>query len=76
MAHHGSGGSTYEAFLDTVRPANLILTCESGRALPNINALARLEACGADLWRTDETGAVTVRFSGGDYTITPYLKQE
>ena len=76
VAHHGSGGSTYEAFLDTVRPANLILTCESGRALPNINALARLEACGADLWRTDETGAVTVRFSGGDYTITPYLKQE
>ena len=76
VAHHGSGGSTSESFLDAVGPTALILTCESGRALPNINTLARIEAYGADVYRTDGTGAVTVRFGGGSYTVTLYLKQE
>ncbi len=74
VAHHGSGGSTSERFLKAVGARTLILTCESGRALPNINTLARLEDYGAAVYRTDRTGAVTIRFGADGYSVTPFLK--
>ena len=70
-AHHGSPSSTAPAFLDAVSPSAILLSC--GR-------LSRLEdfrnrASGIPVYGTPESGALTVRFEEGAFTVIPYLSE-
>lgn len=62
VGHHGSGGSSGAPFLAALRPAVAVVSVGRNRyGHPAPGALRRLAAAGADVWRTDREGTVTVR---------------
>ena len=72
-AHHGSSGSTSQAFLEAVDPQTVLLSC--GRASRENGFRERLTV--GTLYSTWSRGAVTVRFTGeGRYSVSTWLKQE
>jgi competence protein ComEC len=72
VPHHGSSRSSPLSFFETVRPRAAIISCgyENRYGFPGNRPIERLRAVGADVFRTDLDGAVTVTTDGG------YLKIE
>jgi competence protein ComEC len=75
VGHHGSAYSSTPAFIDAVHPGYAIISVGRhnlfGHPAPStITTLQRFEA---SVYRTDETGAVTVTFCEGATTITSIL---
>lgn len=66
VAHHGSRTSTTPEFLDSVRPAVALVSAgfENQFGNPHPSVVARLDAAGARVLRTDLWGYVTVRSDG------------
>jgi competence protein ComEC len=62
VAHHGSRGSSSEAFLESVSATAMLLSapCDPTRGLPNSKVLDRLARSGASLWWTGRDGAIIV----------------
>ena len=70
-AHHGSYSSTSPEFLSAVDPEVILLSCEK---------LSRYEsfserAGDIPVWSTAVCGALTVCFSDGAFTVTPFLSE-
>lgn len=65
VPHHGSATGTSEALLTGTTPAIAVLSVGTPNryGFPRPEVLERLDAAGAQVWRTDQCGAVTVRFS-------------
>ncbi len=73
VAHHGSADSTYDDFLDFVKPRMALITCAPGdKALPAGSTLQRLAAHGIPVYRTDESGDITITVENGQLVLTPY----
>jgi competence protein ComEC len=71
VGHHGSAGSTGEAWLETVRPGAAVVSVGQNRyGHPDPGVLARLERRGVAVFRTDKGGTVTVRSDGRYFDIT------
>ena len=68
-AHHGSASSTGPAFLSSVSPDAILLTCRSVSRLDDF----RSRTGGIPVYGSAECGAVTVHFEQDSYTVTPYL---
>jgi len=68
VPHHGSRTSSSTAFVAAVRPAAAIVPVGYRNRFghPSAEVLQRL---GTEIHRTDLDGAVTVRFSNGDFAI-------
>lgn len=68
--HHGSDGSSTEKFLDCVQPEETIISCgkDNSYGHPGSEALARLEACGSKIYRTDRQGEIA--FTIDEDTVT------
>jgi competence protein ComEC len=66
VGHHGSPFSTDAAWLHAVHPSLAVISCGRDNIFghPAKATLARLQAAGVRMWRTDEDGAVTVRSDG------------
>jgi competence protein ComEC len=66
VGHHGSRTSTSQVFLDAVRPHIAIISCGRGNTFghPAPEVLQRLEAIGADIYRTDRDGEITLESDG------------
>ncbi len=66
VSHHGSRFSTTERFLRAVRPRYAVISAGSGNPFghPHGDVLDRLRDAGAEVWRTDRHGTVTVRTDG------------
>lgn len=66
VGHHGARGSSCEEFLRAVSPELAVISVGAGNSYghPAAETLARLEALGAEVRRTDLEGAVTVRVRG------------
>ena len=65
VGHHGSAGSTGEAWLEAVRPTAAVISVGENRyGHPNPGVLDRLTRRGIAVFRTDQGGAVTVRSDG------------
>ncbi len=77
VAHHGSSGSTGEAFLRAVRPKLALIS--SGRnnryGHPHEELLRRLAEAGCRIVGTQEGGAVTVRVHRGRVRVETYCGQ-
>lgn len=59
--HHGSGSSSTEALLETIRPETVFISVgRNSYGLPSAAALNRFAACGAKVCRTDESGNLEV----------------
>lgn len=74
--HHGSGTSSTPVFLAAVQPRHGIFQMGYRNRYhhPKPEVLARYAALGAGIWRTDETGAVTVE-TGPSVTLGAYRQQ-
>jgi competence protein ComEC len=75
---HTSGISGSPPFLDAVRPRLIIAT---SREFPEHERISeqwaeQLRARGIKLFRQDETGAVELKFSGGEWSARAYLTGE
>ena len=71
VAHHGSRESATEEELDVLSPqvALIGVGADNTYGHPTEEMLARLEACNAKVYRTDEDGDVTLVFSGGSIGV-------
>lgn len=65
VAHHGSRTATTQAFVDAVRPRVAIASAGAGNSYghPTKQALDRLRAAGAQVYRTDQDGSVSATFT-------------
>lgn len=65
-SHHGSEGSSTEAFMRAVSPSAVVISAGAGNSYghPTRTVLDRVKACGAALYRTDLQGTITVTSDG------------
>lgn len=65
-SHHGSEGSSSEAFMRAVSPTAVVVSAGAGNSYghPTRMVLDRVKACGAALYRTDLQGTITVTSDG------------
>ena len=68
---HGAEPSGTAAFLDAVQPAVVVqcVNVQSSRRYAEPGLAERVQQCGGQLLRTDETGAVMIRLTKNGYTI-------
>lgn len=71
VAHHGSRTASTAAFLDAVRPRVAIVSvgAQNDYGHPAPATLARLQAAGARIFRTDLDGTITASSDGGDLRV-------
>ena len=70
VGHHGSRGATGAAWLRELRPEEAVISVGENRyGHPSPEALARLAASGAEVWRTDQDGTIEVGTDGRTMTI-------
>jgi competence protein ComEC len=61
VGHHGSRTATGSRWLAEIRPSVAVVSVGANRyGHPAPAALARLDSAGADVWRTDREGTITV----------------
>lgn len=65
-AHHGSNGSNSTALLNKVAPDFIVISCgaDNDYGHPGEHALNRIQASGAELYRTDQQGTIIVTSDG------------
>ncbi|MFP2963246.1 ComEC/Rec2 family competence protein [Myxococcus sp. 1LA] len=73
VAAHGTDGPTSAAFLSAVGPRAAVISSGEGNLIgaPAPATLARLEASGAQVFRTDQHGEVQVVSDGKTLVVTP-----
>jgi competence protein ComEC len=70
VGEQGGSGATSPRFLEAVHPALAVISCEEGNGSdPDEAVLARLEAHGATVVRTDEMGSIEVISDGAGYKV-------
>ena len=76
-AHHGSATSSAEAWLDAARPAAVVISCgrDNRYGHPAAAVLQRVAAQGAEIFRTDQDGAITVTTDGRSATVRTFTGQ-
>ena len=75
VAHHGSRTSTSRELLEAWRPQIALISCGRGNPFghPAPDVVARLEAIGARIYRTDLDGEVTVDTDGRHVSVTTFV---
>ena len=75
VPHHGSKSSSSEQFIEAVKPNYaLFATGYLNRFhFPSLNVVARYKENNAILLNTEETGAITFKFSGNSMKLIPEL---
>jgi competence protein ComEC len=73
VGHHGARNGTGAPFLERVRPRHAIASCGYRNRFghPHAETLARIDAAGARLWRTDRDGMLETEAARGGWRITP-----
>ena len=76
VGHHGSGYGTTLSFVRAVRPHDAIVSVGRNNLFghPAPATLATLHEEGANVYRTDEQGAIAIDSDGVAYTIRPFLR--
>ncbi|MCX6338606.1 MAG: MBL fold metallo-hydrolase [Candidatus Aureabacteria bacterium] len=70
--HHGSANSSNDDFLKRVKPEVVVISVgeKNKFKLPFKEAMQRLEATGAKIYRTDYQGMITISTDGETYKVT------
>lgn len=73
--HHGSKNATKEPLLSLINPRIALISAgrDNSYGHPHKETLKRLTDRGCRIYQTPESGAVTVRVSGGSVRVEPYL---
>lgn len=74
VGHHGSRYATSETFLQYIKPQYAVVSCgEKNRyGHPHQETLERLQAAGAEVYRTDSSGAVILQIQAGKIILHGY----
>ena len=72
--HHGSKGTTSVELLAQITPTDTVISCGRNNRYghPHEELLERLAAVQSRIWRTPQTGAVTVRITREGYHLTQF----
>ena len=64
--HHGSRSSNTLSFLKKVRPKIVVFSCGKDNMfhLPDADVVTRYRSLGVEIWRTDQSGAITIESDG------------
>ena len=78
VAHHGSATASSRPLLEVLRPRLSAISAGEGNRYghPASDTLARLEAVGAAVWRTDDQGTLSVALDGQPRTASAMLAAE
>jgi competence protein ComEC len=78
VAHHGSRTSTGQALVDAWRPTVALISCGRGNRFghPVTEVIQRLQAAGAETYRTDRDGQVTVDTDGKSVGVRTFRSHE
>lgn len=69
VGHHGSAGGTAIEWVRALAPQTAVISVgANGFGHPAPEVIERLREAGADVWRTDRGGSVTIRTDGGYYS--------
>ena len=68
VGDHGDGSATSDKFLSAVKPKIAVISC-GGKKLPDDTVLARLEARGIMLLRTDTLGTIHITLDGASAQV-------
>jgi competence protein ComEC len=71
VPHHGAATSVPEFFQAVHAQVAVVSVGENTYGHPVPSTLAAIEATGAQVWRTDERGTITVRFEDGIPSVQP-----
>jgi competence protein ComEC len=76
VSHHGARTATTPELLAAYRPAYAVISAGYGNRFghPHAETLARLQAAGTAIYRTDRGGAVVFRSDGETLTALPFRK--
>jgi competence protein ComEC len=76
VAHHGSRTSTSRELLEAWRPQFALISCGRGNPFghPVADVIARLQAIGARIYRTDLDGEITVDTDGKDVKVSTFVE--
>ncbi len=77
-AHHGSGYSSSEAFLEWLEPEYTVISCGANNRYghPHPDTLERLRACGSEILQTTESGALIWNTDGTRVQVKEYKTGE
>jgi len=75
VGHHGSAYGTADAFLAEVRPRYAIISVGRHNLFghPAPSTIERLERFGAQIYRTDQNGAIVVTTDGRSVQVVPMM---
>ena len=75
VPHHGSAGAADRRFVEAVRPELAIISVGENNRFghPSEEMLRELRRVGAKVMRTDEEGAITVKFRPPDWSARGYV---
>ncbi len=71
VAHHGSQYSTSDAYLSAVQPKIALISCGASNRYhhPGPDTVERIRSRGAAIYRTDESGQITLTSTGHGVTV-------
>jgi competence protein ComEC len=74
VSHHGSKSASGPEFIARVSPRLAVVSADYGGLgnLPSPETIANLRAAGAQVFRTDLDGAITVELNGASLAVHPY----
>ncbi|HHT36747.1 MAG TPA: MBL fold metallo-hydrolase [Firmicutes bacterium] len=71
VPHHGSNTSSHQEFIDAVGPKIAVIQVKEGNSYdhPDAVVVQRYQAAGAEVYRTDYHGTITVNVSNGRVSV-------
>ncbi len=76
VPHHGSDSSSTEEFINWADPVIALISCALNNSYghPHPEVIKRYEVTGADIYRTDAEGTLTLHTDGMSVSVNTYIK--
>ena len=73
VGHHGSRTSSFAPLISALQPEHAFISVGSKNSYqhPHEEALGRIAAAGAAIWRSDENGAMLAQSDGENFSVRP-----
>ena len=78
VSRNGSSAASHDEWIQLLKAECAIVSCGRGNSyqMPHSSAMQTLKASGAEIYRTDELGDITVAIKGGTYSVTHTQRSE